>query len=311
MPGGVAASGVRPAVKPRPAPVRGCEWWQELLITATEGYRATLPDRPRDMVCESLFAGMMTEAYVDSALGLKTHIQAACDMKDAAQRFVLRNHAHRLSHFYGNLDDMMDENVMKGGEKCLKCETCRLSTLLPIDCVRFGSPCQPFAKPRNRNGKTPDTGTVREHHHFATLFEKVFVYLQSRVPRGFVMEEVDGMKDIDPVSQKPYAVLFMEHTASLGFSTRCVEINAAAWGPVPRPRLYFVGLTEEIGGAAAADLIVKRVDEILAFRRAHPIPPLFGSKGVAGILPRGDLATQSRREAKELYMTDDFICDFK
>eukprot|EP00974_Lingulodinium_polyedra_P037952 3638592-Lingulodinium_polyedra.AAC.1 len=253
---------------PVPQATPGIAWWQQPLWLAIEGKRNEMPlVQTRPMCCESIFSGVLTEAYGDAGLGMQTIMQLACDRKPAAIKFIRRNHKD-VRHLYTDA-----EQVAKGDfTSCKMCgASCHGPELRP-DLMRLGPPCQPFSRCRTKSGSGQE-GPPRDHAHFETCFVIAKNILMTRRPRGFILEEVLGFADKDKDSGKPFVLVFQEEVASLGYTTRCVTIDVALRGQVGRPRLFVFGLTSELGGAQAADWLAEALDSVLRSQKLQkPMP---------------------------------------
>lgn len=106
-----------------------------------------------------------------------------------------------------------------------------LARLVPMepDWVVGGPPCQGFSTVGKRERCDPRNELVRE-------FRRVVALLR---PRGFVMENVLGLKDMSFV--RPIGEIFEQ----IGYSVSCLVLRAADYGvPQLRRRVVFVGSLE-------------------------------------------------------------------
>ena len=69
------------------------------------------------------------------------------------------------------------------------------------------------------------------------MFAVFFLYLDHHKPLGWIVEEVMGFLDVDPVSSMSYFELFLQEAATRGYECRAVILNADIWAQVNRPRL--------------------------------------------------------------------------
>lgn len=282
---------------PRPAPVGGAEWWQQPLLNAIEGERARRPmKQSRPLICESIFSGMLTEGFVDKALGIESTIVAAADKKTAARKFMLRNHLG-LPHLYADAATMTSRD--RTSAKCFKCITARCTAPMAgeIDLLRMAPPCQPYSTLRVKN-QSGNQGTPREHKHWSTCFELAISYLDNIRPAGFICEEVMSFGERDPMTGKPYVILFQEKAQALDYATICCEQQASDWGAFSRPRLYVVGVGKSLGHWRAAQWVGNMIDEILQHRRMAPAAPLFPDGEVFGCLDTDEDSKHRRKQAQ-------------
>jgi site-specific DNA-cytosine methylase len=250
------------------------------------------------MICESLFSGTLSELYGDRAMGIDSHIQAACDKKACARRFMVRNHAGKVSHVYKDAEVMLSD-VNRG--PCEICSGPRCEAVLSRpDFVRMGMPCQAYSRARSRKQLGSNRqGDPRDHVLWSTCFETTLKYLEVRRPRGFLVEEVLGFGDTDSVTGERYIVMFQEAAADLGYATRSFVLKAGIWSEVQRDRYYIFGVGEELGHAKAADWMAEKVDEVTAYRTMFKPTPIFDSQdGVGGILRFDERCKELRSQSK-------------
>ena len=124
-------------------------------------------------------------------------------------------------------------------------------------------------------------------------------FLKQRRPFGFILEEVLGFGDKEKESGKPFVLLFQEMAAELGFTTRCMKIDAGLWGQVSRPRLYVFGISSELGGTRAADWLAEAVDGVLQYQSLQQPFHLFPREpGQPSILSLDASALRERTAAQ-------------
>ena len=152
---------------PMPTPIAGTAWWQMRVWRACEHFRHRLPLRPgRPMICESLFGGTLSEGFSDKTLGIESIIQAYCDAKRIARKFVLRSHSDMVQHMFSNAKHMMADWKR---DLCLTClQGCQGRMARP-DLTLLGAPCQLVTRSRHKTG-TGDSGFANQHRQWHAVF---------------------------------------------------------------------------------------------------------------------------------------------
>ena len=287
--------------KPKFAP--GSEWWAIPLWNAIEDARLRLPQQSRPILADALCCGMLMEKYGDSMMQAVVHYLRLAECKPAAQKFVMRNHRDVIHHLFEKAESMAVVSE-QGMVHCLLCRkpcggVLQLGqTQRSVDLVRTGLPCQPFTKQRVHSG-TGDSGAPQEHRKWSVVFLTFYDYLDNHRPKGWIVEEVMGFLAVDPVSGMSFLELFLQEASRRGYTCRVVKQNANVWADVKRPRLYIFGLSQELGGDAAADWMVKRIDHILDYRKMQRPTPIFKSKGSTNGILDGPRKSQTGKAAHD------------
>jgi hypothetical protein len=196
----------------------------------------------------------MTEKLVMDSLGIQTSTVIGCDSKFAAQRFCIDN-VPGITHLFGCLDDMID----MAGNCVIHGQSCSMPSH-EVDMAVFGPPCQPFSNQRQKSGSSSRTGGVERHPSFYITMVRVVDYIRKHRPKVFIMEEVDAFGDLNDEGRVPLND-FVLSISRFFAAVRVVNLDLASWVQVSRPRIYLVGFTDAVGGVAAADRWITRVQD--------------------------------------------------
>jgi len=153
--------------------------------------------------------------------GLKTMCVFTSEIKPAAVNVLKQNHPRET--ITGDIT-VVDE------------------TKIPdFDYLLAGFPCQAFSAAGKRLGFSDTRGT---------LFFDVERILKAKRPKGFILENVEGLVNHDRQDPKaPYGrtlTVILEHLTALGYKTTWRVLNATEFGvPQERKRIYIVGSLQE------------------------------------------------------------------
>jgi len=120
------------------------------------------------------------------------------------------------------------------------------SAIPDFDLLLAGFPCQAFSTAGKRDGFLDTRGT---------LFFEVERILQDKLPKAFILENVEGLINHDrtertqPVGRTLTTML--AHLRELGYQTEWVCLNACDFGvPQERKRVYIVGTRRKLPSLA-------------------------------------------------------------
>lgn len=220
-----------PHVSP-PQALPGTGWWHTPLWTSLEDVRNSLPQKPtRKINLESTCSGMFSEGWVCSAFDIKLGTVICSDTKEAAQRFAVANHSC-ITHFFTSMSSAMELE----GQCAVHKRICR-PDLQQIDILVAGTPCQPFSGRRFKRGASASTGVATDHPLWKTTFSELPALLEARRPLCALFEQVTGFAEEDRLTGESPLTQFTELILPYFASIRVVELNAATWADISRPRL--------------------------------------------------------------------------
>ena len=159
------------------------------------------------------------------------------------------------------------------------------SAIPDFDLLLAGFPCQAFSTAGKRDGFLDTRGT---------LFFEVERILQDKLPKAFILENVEGLINHDrtertqPVGRTLTTML--AHLRELGYQTEWVCLNACDFGvPQERKRVYIVGTRRKqpslvnfspqrriLGDILETGLPTHQSDFIEALLRLYPLQGLYG-----------------------------------
>ena len=150
------------------------------------------------------------------------------------------------------------ENYLKPGEEIWGDIRAIPEEAVPMhDILLAGFPCQPFsiAGVSKKNALNRPHGFACETQ--GTLFFEIARILRSRRPRAFVLENVKNLVNHD--QGRTYRVIKDVLENDLGYRVRPIILNARAWVPQHRERIFIVGFADtpdfSFDGFEAPDLI--------------------------------------------------------
>lgn len=117
-------------------------------------------------------------------LGIKIGEISCSDIKKESLAMVREN--FEPTHFHSSMQNQL---------KQVACwlhpaHQCELKVVGGADLAVVGTPCQPFSRQRVKRSAT---GSVRNHHGFATTFSDLLQWLQEFEPKSCVAEQVVGL----------------------------------------------------------------------------------------------------------------------
>jgi DNA (cytosine-5)-methyltransferase 1 len=195
-----------------------------------------------------------------------------------AQRTYVRNFGHDYVH--GDItkvpiDDIPDHDVLVAG-----------------------FPCQPFSIA----GVSKKNSLGRKHgfecETQGTLFFEIERILHARRPKAFLLENVKNLKGHD--KGRTFATIMRVLQKDLGYNVTVRVIDASAFVPQHRERIFIVGFRDDVGFELAA----------------VPLPPLASRPSLRGILhtPGGEAPeapyTDARGRVNPKYVLTDHLWEY-
>lgn len=114
-----------------------------------------------------------------------------------------------------------------------------------FDILCAGFPCQPFSSAGNRDGFADTRGTMFFH------IERI---LREKKPRGFVLENVEGLANHD--NGRTLSII-LGNLKALGYAVSWRVLNASDFGvPQERRRTYIAGARADISKAGCPDMFI-------------------------------------------------------
>ena len=113
------------------------------------------------------------------------------------------------------------------------------SDIPPHDMLTAGFPCQPYSKAGAQRGFADERGE---------LFWEITRVLHARRPRTFLLENVPNLANVDGGSAFETILAALR---GAGYTVHHKVVNASAWLPQDRDRLYIVGLRADAELSAA------------------------------------------------------------
>ena len=106
-----------------------------------------------------------------------------------------------------------------------------------------------------------ETRMPSAHDEYCAASQKFWNFVDARGPGTFIIEEVEGLEDVDPVDDRSYLCKFFEMATDRGFHVRAFKLRAGDWIAMRRNMIYVVGVRQEHGGQWSADWIHAAVEE--------------------------------------------------
>ena len=189
--------------------------------------RLQRPAKPkRALIHESFCSGTLAEQIAFEGLTIPFQTVSASDKKALARRFIASRAG--AQHLFKSMADQ----VAGEGFCCIHGKVCRL--VERPDLSVGGLPCQPFTKYRRRDGSSSKQAGTRDHPGFAVI-SGFHAYLESRKPRGFLVEETASMADANREGGS-YLEEFVAEVAQLGYAVRAMKLGHRVWCEQPRER---------------------------------------------------------------------------
>jgi len=221
-----------------------------------------------------LFIKQYSHNLSAQGLGIDFNILGAADRKSDARTYSMHNHGEHLGHLFFDNQAFID-----GFGQCAKhCnprtkETCQIDSTRP-DLVIGGLPCQALTGFRQRSGRTSKTGPAATHPAIEWIASGFKRYLLARKPFGWVVEEVDEIAtEMHPETCQTWLQYFASEMSSLGYSVRAIKLDHSMFARMARSRTFIIGVSEELGGSAAADFIMQSLQDS-GLVRVYSIIPL-------------------------------------
>jgi site-specific DNA-cytosine methylase len=163
---------------------------------------------------------------------LKHTLNSYSDLKAHARKFVKQN--FKGTHIFSDISDQTH-----GHGVCEAHNTVCTLTVQErlIDWFVMGLSCHPFSTLRQKNGRTPKTGTVTLHPEYSLLTSGLPDFLDERLPGGVLIEEVEGLMAKDPSSGRMYMEYIFDIFKDRDYSIQAVALDLKDWVKWPRPRL--------------------------------------------------------------------------
>lgn len=133
------------------------------------------------------------------------------------------------------------------------------SSIPDFDYLLAGFPCQPFSAAGNRNGFGDTRGT---------LFFEIERILSDKKPKGFLLENVEGLVNHDKVNRFDKIgrtlTVILDSLARLGYKVNWKVIDASDHGiPQKRKRIYIVGRKDRSANLENFERKSSKLDDIL------------------------------------------------
>ena len=128
-----------------------------------------------------------------------------------------------------------------------------------FDFLLGGFPCQPFSAAGKRLGFQDTRGT---------LFFEVERILRDKKPKGFILENVEGLVNHDKQNQKDKMgrtlSTILEHLKALGYKVNWQVLNAKDFGvPQYRRRIYITGTLKEAPDLKDFETVASNISSVL------------------------------------------------
>jgi len=161
---------------------------------------------------------------------MKVDTIAVADCKDHARLFVSTNFPE-VKHIFTDCRDLSGDV-----EKCCCCAgRCKFDRSHQPSLATAGLPCQPFTGMRTTTGTGKNSGPPRKHKLYET-YREFQMYLTTRQPHGFVVEEVTRILSVDHESGKRWLDLFLADAEHAGYKCSAIKLSADPWTEVPPDR---------------------------------------------------------------------------
>lgn len=149
--------------------------------------------------------------------GIQTQCVFTSEIKPHAVEVLRQNHPNEVIH--GDITQISSDEIP------------------PFDFLLAGFPCQAFSSAGKRLGFQDTRGT---------LFFEVERILEAKQPKGFILENVEGLVNHDRENPKDKIgrtlTTILEHLKALGYQVAWRVLNAKDFGvPQDRKRIYIVG----------------------------------------------------------------------
>ena len=249
----------------------GVGWWAEFLREAFAGPLAELClVRPPRL--ELLCAGTGGELLGLLTLGVPVSVLACAEKNPTSRRWLSQQFQHRIPHLFDNNSSLLTP----AGGHCGKCSCVHGPAAERTDIMSGGFPCPPFSAQRDKSKDGPRTGPVQDHPMYDTTMVQFAQYVKQRQPYQFWMEQVPGfLRKLAALGGRSPLSLFVKALGELGYSVQCLHIDHCLFVDVARPRLWLWGVSQEAGGAKAADWILKLVTRVVTRRAQAPPTQIF------------------------------------
>jgi len=100
---------------------------------------------------------------------------------------------------------------------------------------------------------------------------------------GFWLDEDEGFLRVDPNTGFTFSSAFTRSANNLGYSVRVFVLSMNDFVDVAgTDRAIVIGVSTRLGGEAAADAIMERIQSSLACRRVNPPVPIWSIAGWEG-----------------------------
>ena len=200
----------------------------------------------------------------------------ACDRKEEARKYILRNHRESVCHLYALMKDMF--TVEGEAPRCYVCnEPHFIDQRRTPHWTTGGLPCQALARIRHRQGHTAKTGAIETHPDYMIVMREFDQYLDARTPDGFCIEEVPEFNhQVRGGSGETHLTIFAAQCVKRGYCIRAGLLDHGVWSEVPEIRIYCVGVRFDKGGSDRATWIMNEVSKVHHLRKLAPPTPLFG-----------------------------------
>lgn len=132
-------------------------------------------------------------------------------------------------------------------------DICKVVDIPDHDILCAGFPCQPFSTGGQRAGFADQTR--------GTLIYEVVRILQTKRPKGFLLENVKGLLSIQEGRVMQSILRTLDE---IGYRVNVQILSPDAFGvPQHRERVYFVGIRKDVGDTVDIPLPVKQVVSVL------------------------------------------------
>lgn len=224
-----------------PEYMAGTEWWLKPLWPSLAPLLSQLPDDRPLYKTEHLCAGTAPDSM---AFNLLHHVInhkciAVAEKKRAAQTFI-------KSTFGSEVGILFNDNaafISGRGKDALRGNK---ESVLPKErahCASAGLPCQPWTKSRSHSGESNRTSTPSRHPDYNTTMVQWPLYLKTRRPGCWFVEEVPDMEayqtpDVDDTIDADQTDLwrFALSCCHEGYAVRTFEADHGLFAKIPRHR---------------------------------------------------------------------------
>jgi len=175
------------------------------------------------------------------------------EKKKYAREFIVANFGDRVSHFWKDMDLVQSRG---------RCELCTGPCSADFqkqrpDLLAEGAPCQALTNFRVKDGQTPRTAKTPElHPDFECQFSKTEEVIKKTRPLGCIFEQIVAFMQKGRVTGYSFLQEFTDMLRKYYSGVVAILIRADLFvsDVGPCERIYICAMSEELGGADAAQL---------------------------------------------------------